>query len=99
MRESSSDGLARITPLAPNLDFFAAMLGGDIKLGHSVVYFEPEMQFYYKEPLLQLYKPTSPEKLQNLYRGLLIRCAQELNHDTSKLNLFVEFRSDKMARA
>jgi len=43
-------------------------------------------------------KPTSPEKLQSLYCGLLIRSAQELNNDTSKLNLFHEFRSDKIAK-
>jgi hypothetical protein len=99
MRESSCDGFSRVTPIAPNVDFFASMLGGDVKLGHSVVYFEPEMQFYFKEPVQQLYKPTSPEKLQNLYRGLLIRCAQELNNDVNILNLFVEFRSDKTAKA
>src|SRR5665213_1592566 len=56
MRETSCDGFSAVTPIAPNLDFFAAMLGGDKKLCESVVYFEPEMQFYYFEPVLQLYK-------------------------------------------
>ena len=99
MRETSCDGFSAVTPIAPNLDFFASVLGGDKRLGESVVYFEPEMQFYYFEPVLQLYKPTSPEKLQSLYRGYLIRCAQELNNDTRKLNLFCEFRSDRIAKA
>lgn len=99
MRQSSSDGFSRITPVSANVDFMAGMLGGDLKLGHSVVYFEPEMQFYYMEPLLQLYKPTSPEKLANYYRAMLIRCGQEMNGEVDKLNLFNEFRSDKNARA
>jgi hypothetical protein len=30
---------------------------------------------------------------------MLIRCAQELNGETDKVNLFAEFRSDKNARA
>jgi len=50
------------------------------------------------EPLLQLYKPTSPEKLQNLYRGFLIRCALSLNDETNIFNLLREFRSDRVAR-
>jgi hypothetical protein len=29
----------------------------------------------------------------------MLRCAQELNNDTDKLNLFVEFRNDKNSRA
>lgn len=99
VRESSCDGFTRITPIALNHDFFAGMLGGDQKLGHSVVYYEPEMQFYYREPIQQIFKPTTAEKLQNYYRAMLIRCAQELNSETDKLNLFAEFRSDKNARA
>jgi hypothetical protein len=98
MRESTCDGFTRITPISINVDFFAASLGGDSKLGHSVVYFEPEMQWYFKD-LDSIYKPTSAEKLQNLYRAMLIRCAQELNSETHKLNLFHEFRSDKTAKA
>ena len=78
MRQTSCDGFSRITPISINLDFFAGMIGGDFRLGHSVVYFEPEMQFYYYEPGQKLYKPTSPEKLQNYYRAMMLRCATEL---------------------
>jgi len=99
MRESSCDGFSRITPISINHDFFAAMLGGDARLGHSVVYFDPEMQFYYREPVQHLYKPTSPEKLQNYYRSMLLRCATELGREADKLNLFAEFRNDKNSRA
>jgi hypothetical protein len=99
MRQSSCDGFSRVTPISLNIDFFAAMLGGDPDLHHSVVYFEPEMQFYYFEPVQTIYLPTTPEKLQNYYRAMILRCAQELGGEADKLNLFVEFRSDKNAKA
>jgi hypothetical protein len=99
MRESSCDGFSRVNPISINVDFFAGMLGGDKRLGHSVIYFEPELQFYYREPVPNIYKPTTPEKLQNYYRAMMLRCVQELGNETDKLNLFVEFRSDKTAKA
>jgi len=57
------------------------------------------MQFYYREPVLQLYKPMTAEKLQNQFRAMLMRCAKELPGENSKLNLCCEFRSDKVARS
>lgn len=99
MRQTSCDGFLRICPVSVNVDFMAGMLAGDSALGHSVVYYEPEMQFYYFEPLQNLYKPTSAEKLQNYYRAMVLRCAQELNGETDKLNWFQEFRSDKISKA
>jgi len=98
MIETTCDGFNRINPIDLNIDFFASILGGDKRLGHSVVYFEPEMQWFFKDSDT-IFKPTSPEKLQNLYRGYMIRCAQETNSETDKLNLFREFRSDKVAKA
>ena len=47
--EDVGDGLKKINPLAPNIDFLAAILGGDEKMGHKVIYFESEMQFYYRD--------------------------------------------------
>jgi len=88
-----------VTPVSINLDFFASALGGDARLGESTIYFEPEMQWYYKEPVQNLYKPTTPEKLQNQYRGWLMRAAQELPNENNRLNLCIEFRSDKTAKA
>jgi hypothetical protein len=46
-----------------------------------------------------IYKPVNPEKLQLLYRGFLIQAAQSFSHDVNIFNLFVEFRSDKTAKA
>ena len=97
--EPLGDGINAITPLAPNIDFFAALLGGDSKLGHKVVYAEAEMTFYYHECRDQIYYSTSEEKLGNLMRALLIRCAEELPNTVHKLNLFLTFRSDKTIRS
>ena len=63
-----------------------------------MVYFEPDMQFYYLEHFLTIYKPVSSEKLQGLYRGLLLRSAAILKSINAKLNIWAEFRSDKNAR-
>ncbi len=99
LAEDRTDGLKRINPLAPNLDFLAAVLGGDAKMGRKVIYLEGEMQWYYFDPRGGIFKPTSAEKLANLLRALLIRCAEELPETVHKLNLFLEFRSDKTIRA
>lgn len=99
LHQSTCDGFNKFTAVSINIDFFAGMLGGDATLGHAVVYFEPEMQFYYFEPLQKIYKPTTAEKLQNYYRAMLLRCAQEMNGEVDKLNLFAEFRNDKHAKA
>jgi hypothetical protein len=98
VRENLANGFQTVTPISLNIDFFAAVIGGSAELGHKVVYHEPEMQFYYYEPRLKLFKPTTPEKLQNLIRALLVRCAQELPNDVHKLSLYHQFRSDKMTK-
>jgi hypothetical protein len=68
-------------------------------MGHKVIYLESESQFYYLEPITRIFKPTTPEKLGNLLRAYLMRCAEELQDSVHKLNLFLEFRSDKITRA
>jgi hypothetical protein len=99
LAEDRSDGLKKINPLSANLDFLAAVLGGDRRMGHKVIYLEGEMQWYYLDQPSNIFKPTSDEKLGNLLRALLIRCAEELPDSVHKLNLFLEFRSDKTIRA
>ena len=88
----------QVMPVTVNFDFFAAVLGGRRDLGHHVVYFEPEMQWYFKDSD-QIFKPTSPEKLQNQYRALMMKCAEAMPGLVHKLNLVHEFRSDKVAKA
>jgi hypothetical protein len=97
LRETNLQGKTIVDPISINIDFFASILS-DPALNLSVVYFEPEMQFYYAQPFQPIYKPTSPEKLQCLYRGFLLKAAQSFNNDVNILNLFVEFRSDKAAK-
>jgi len=97
--EDRADGLKKINPLAPNLDFLAAILGGDERMGHKVIHLEGEMQWYFLDQPSSIFKPTTTEKLGNLLRALLMRCAEELPDSVHKLNLFLEFRSDKIIKA
>lgn len=89
----------QIAALSLNYDFFAAILGGEKSLKHHVVYYEPEMEFYFYDPADQLYKTTTSEKLQNQIRALLMKCAQEMPALVHKYNLVHEFRQDKHTRA
>lgn len=98
LTEQDSEGFTQINPLSANIDFLASILGGDNRLGHHVVYLEGEMQWYFKDSD-GIYKPTSDEKLGNLLRALLIRCAEEMPENVHKFSLFQEFRSDKTIRA
>ncbi len=97
--QESFTSFDKITPLSMNVDFFAAILGGDERMGHQVIYFEPECMFYFYDPKDRIYKPTSEEKLQNLLRAYLVRCAEELPSSVHKLSLFHEFRQDKQVKA
>ena len=85
-------------PLTINHQFFAASLS-DPALGLTVVYFEPDLMFYYFEPFQSIFKPVDNLKLQCLFRGLILRSASILKDVGSKLNIWTEFRSDKTARA
>jgi hypothetical protein len=99
IREALNEYSSVVTPVSINLDFFAAALGGDARLGHSIIYYQPEMQWYYREPQLNIYKATTSEKLQSLYRGLLMRAARDLPAENNRLNLCMEFQNDRTAKA
>ena len=88
----------QVAPISINLDFFASVLGGRRDLGHHVIYYECELAWYFKDSD-QVFKPTTPEKLMNLYRALIMKCAQDMPRSVHKLNLFHEWRSDKTAKA
>jgi len=88
----------QILPVSINLDLFAGVLGGRRELGHHVIYYQAEMDWYFRDSD-EIYKTTSAEKLANLYRALMIQCAQDMPGNVHKLNLFHEFRSDKTSRA
>jgi len=88
----------QVLPISINPDFFASVLGGRRDLGHHVVYFESEMMWYFKDSD-GIFKSTSPEKLANHYRALLLKCCQDMPQSVHKLNLFHEWRGDKTAKA
>src|ERR1041385_3926472 len=71
-------GTTDATPLVPNIDFLAACLGGDERLGHRVVYYTAELQFYFYDPRDQMFHATTDQKLGNLMRGFLARCAADV---------------------
>jgi hypothetical protein len=96
--EPADNFTVQILPLSINIDFFAGVLGGRRDLGHHVIYFEPEMQWYFRDSD-SIYKPTTAEKLGNLYRALMIKCAQDMLPNVHKLNLFHEWRSDHVVKA
>jgi hypothetical protein len=47
-----------------NTLFWAAFLGGDHRLFHDVIFFEPEQQFYFYDLVADCYLPTSEQKLR-----------------------------------
>ena len=87
------------TPSLPNLDFLAACLGGDERLGHRVIYYSAELQFYYFEPRDLMYHATTDQKVGNLLRGLLARCANEVKGEGHLVNTFHTFRTDAVVKA
>jgi hypothetical protein len=97
-RVSTIDGFSNISPVAPNLDFMASILGGDKRLGHSVVYWPAECLFYYFDPIDNIYHPTTDEKLGDLMRGYMARCAIEVPKDVNVYHLFTTFRTDRIIK-
>lgn len=101
LEERKTDGLGIVTksPLSTNLDCLAACLGGDERLGHRVIFFVPEQQFYFYDPRDQMFHATTAQKLMNLLRGLLSRCAGVVKGDAAKFQLFHSLRSDQVVKA
>jgi hypothetical protein len=92
-------GFTISTPLVPNLDFFAACLGGDHSLGHRAIYHADEQQFYYLDPSDGRYHATTDAKMGNLYRALMARCAVEVSGQGHLLGVFSAFRSDSVVKS
>ncbi|MEQ2008276.1 MAG: hypothetical protein ABMA26_15890 [Limisphaerales bacterium] len=91
-------GRQRITATALNDNFFASTLS-DSQLGHRVIFYEPERQWYFLEPRDDRFHPTSEAKLMTLLSALLVRCAEEMPSTVDKVNLFVEFRDEECLKA
>jgi len=92
---SDGMGIERVNPIALNEIFFAAILAGDRNLGHQVVFYTPDQQFYFRDPADgDKFKATTEAKLRTLLSMYILQCAEEMQDPTPKFNLFVRFRQD-----
>lgn len=96
---STIDGFSSTSPLYPNLDYMASVLGGDKRLSHSVVYWPAECRFYYFDPIDNIYHPTTDQKMGDLMRGLFARCASEVIKDVNIYHIFTTFRNDTIIKS
>ena len=61
-----------VKPLTLNENFFAAVVS-DPGFGHSVVFYQPEQQWYFHDPVDDRYHPVNEEKLVVLLSALITR--------------------------
>ena len=94
-----SVGTKRVTPVSINQDFFSGVVGGDQKLQHRVVFLTTEQSFYFFDPCVQMFSPTTEEKLKLLLSQMLVRCAVEMPNNVAVGPLFNEFREDDLLRS
>jgi len=87
-----------VTAVSMNNSFFAAALS-DSQLNHSVVFYEPDQEWFFLDPRDNFYHPTSEAKLMTLLSALLLRCAEEMPACVDRISLFVKFREDQRLKA
>ena len=89
-----------VNPISLNEIFFASILAGDEMMGHKVIYYTQDEEFYFKDPREGgIFKPTTEDKLKTLLSLYILECAEQLTDTTPKLNLFVRFRKDEELQA
>ena len=98
LNEQADQFKSVVLPATINIDFMACALGGRHDLGHQVVYFEPELAWYYRDSD-GIYRVTTSDKLATQYRALMMQCAQDQPANVHKLNLVHEWRGDKTCKA
>jgi len=84
-----------VIPAHLNTDFFAGVLGGDPRLGHQVVYHSQEARWYYYDPMVDAFVPTTEAKLELLLSNQLIQCSQSCGRLVDVRPLVVTFREPK----
>ena len=94
---SDPQGNRLIRPLSLNEDFFAAILS-DPQFGHSVVFYQPEQQWFFHDPVDDRYRTVNEDKLLVLLSSLITRCAEEMPRDVDVLRLFRDLRSEEVLR-
>jgi hypothetical protein len=84
-----------------NEDFFAAVVGGDKGLGHQVIFYQPELSWFFFDPAAEKYLPTSEGKLRLFISNVMMMCAEAMNQRFVDVEpLFGgAFRSDKGLKA
>lgn len=90
LEEKTEYGQCR--PLFCNTDFLGSVLGGEKALGHQVVFVPAENLFYFWDPILQAFCPTTAAKVQLLASNYLIRCAEAFSNKVTMLPLLDDFR-------
>lgn len=86
-----------VIPATVNYDFMGSVLGGRKGLGHQVVYYLPEFQYYFKDSD-GVFKVTSGDRLMVQYRSLMNRCALDMPSSVNVLNLVNEFTSERVCK-
>ena len=84
-----------VIPAHLNIDFFAGVLGGSPQLGHKVVYFQPEGIFFFYDPMVDAYVPTTEAKLQLLLSNILVKCSSACGRLVDIRPIVEVFRSQK----
>jgi hypothetical protein len=79
------------TPSVINEDFFAAILEGERRLGHRIVYL-PSEGFWFKDTKLDAFCPTTDKKAEVLLSNYLVKCAENMGANVASKVLFLEHR-------
>ena len=93
---NDQQGNCLVKPIELNDNFFAAILS-DPQFGHSVAF--SEQQWFFHDPVDQLYHATSEEKLIALLSALISRCAAEMPRNIDLIQLFCRFRAEDKLKA
>jgi hypothetical protein len=88
---TSLQGSQIILPSVINEDFLAAMLSGERRLGHRMVYL-PADGFWFKDPRLDAFCPTTDKKVEILLSNYLVKCAENMGANVASRVLFLDHR-------
>jgi hypothetical protein len=86
-------------PEGINKDFLACILGGSQRFGHQTIFYPPEDLWYFYDPRVDAFTPTSEAKLQIQLSNILVRCADACRTTTETSQITGEFREPKVLKA
>lgn len=85
------NGWSLVVPVAPNVDFFSAIL--DPQADHKLVYVPRHLSFYKRQNHSKTYSPVEPEDLTVELSREFMRCAESMNEHVDIHPLFTKCRS------